>query len=100
MKNASKIARKLRDDRLAKCIERCEKPNENKGFREVGGDKPKRVSRPPRYDHFDNPPCIQFYQKSQSKSRKIARKLRERLLAKCKPTTEKPNKIKGFQEIT
>ncbi len=58
MRNASKIARKLRDDRLAKCIGRCEKPNEIKGFREVGGDKPKRVSRPPRYDRFDNPPYI------------------------------------------
>ena len=57
-------------------------------------------SRPPRYDHFDNPPCIQFYQKSQSKSRKIARKLRETLLAKCIRWCEKPNKIKGFQEIT
>ena len=47
MMNASKIARKLRDDRLAKCIGRCEKPNEIKGVREVGGDKPKRVSRLP-----------------------------------------------------
>ena len=62
MRNASKIARKLRDDRLAKCIERCEKPNEIKGFWEVGGDKPKRVSRPPRYDRFDNPPHMKLYQ--------------------------------------
>ena len=40
MRNARKIARKLRDDRLAKCIGRCEKPNEIKGFREVGVTNP------------------------------------------------------------
>ena len=57
---------------------------------------PKRFSRPPRYDRFDNSPHMKLYQTPRSKSRKFARKLRETLLAKCIRGCEKPNKIKGF----
>ncbi len=46
---------------------RCPKTARSKDFRKIGFRLAKKISSQPRYDHFDNPPCIfqsAFYSKN------------------------------------
>ena len=88
---------------------------EAEGFEPPWAFTPKMFSRHPRYDRFDMPPKViklsqigfeptrilfENSQKMREINEKIARKLREMLLAKCRGTPQKLNKIKGYRKIS
>ena len=59
----------------------------------------KQFSRLPRYDRFDNPPCIKTARTVNTEldiQLKDARKLQEIFLARCREIRQKPSHHKGF----